>query len=166
MRALEPNDISDLYNWENNTDIWQVSNTVAPISKHALEQYIETSSYDIYTTRQLRMVIENNKGLLVGCIDLFDFDPNNRRAGVGVLIDNPANRNKGYASEALDLLISYAFETLGLHQLYCNVADDNEASLQLFKKFDFEIIGLKKQWMRNGGGWTNEYMLQLINEAG
>lgn len=166
LRALEPYDIDALYKWENDTDIWQVSNTVAPISKHTLEAYLASSQYDIYTTRQLRLMIENISSDVIGCIDLFDYDPNNRRAGIGVLIAETAERNKGCASEALKLLIAYAFGTLGLRQLYCNVTVSNGPSLGLFKKFGFEIIGIKKQWLRSNNGWADEYMLQLINEVG
>jgi diamine N-acetyltransferase len=166
LRALELQDIEFLYKWENDTSIWQVSNTVTPVSRLALEQYLETAQYDIYTTKQLRLVIENFTPDVIGCIDLFDFDPNNRRAGIGVLVAENGHRNKGCASEALKLLIEYSFSTLGLKQLYCNVELSNEASLGLFKKFGFEIVGVKKQWLRSKDGWDDEYMLQLINDAG
>ena len=164
LRALEPEDLSALYAWENNTNVWQVSNTLTPVSRHALEQYIQNSQYDIYTTKQLRLVIETNSKKPIGCIDLFDFDVNNKRAGIGILIAEEVERNKGFATEALEILIKYSFTTLGLHQLYCNIMADNESSLSLFKKFGFQVIGLKKQWVRTGNSWANEYMLQLINE--
>ncbi len=165
LRAMEPEDIGSLYKWENDSSIWHVSNTVAPFSRLALEQYLETSHYDIFTTKQLRLVIENKNDEVVGCIDLFDFDPNNRRAGIGVLISEAEHRKKGCASEALKLLINYSFTTLGLKQLYCNVEVTNESSFGLFKKFGFEVVGVKKQWIRLGNNWVDEYMLQLINDV-
>ena len=41
LRALEPDDVELLYNWENNRDIWKISNTQAPFSKYILQKYIE-----------------------------------------------------------------------------------------------------------------------------
>ena len=104
----------------------------------------------------------SDQNVTIGSIDLFDFDPSNKRAGIGILIaDN--ERNKGYASEALELLISYCFSTLQLHQIYCNISADNQVSLQLFKKHNFSSVGLKKEWIFVNNKWVDEFILQLIN---
>jgi len=67
----------------------------------------------------------------------FDFDPYHRRAGIGVLIADKASRKKGNATMALTCLIEYCFKTLLLHQLYCNILENNHESLDLFKKLGF-----------------------------
>ena len=59
LRALEPEDIDVLYKWENDTRIWKMSNTVAPFSKYVLRRFVEDQKYDIYETKQLRMIIES-----------------------------------------------------------------------------------------------------------
>ena len=60
----------------------------------------------------------------MGCIDLYDFDPQHHRAGVGLVIDQ-AHRQKGYATTALQLIEAFAFDQLQLHQLYAGVGEDN-----------------------------------------
>ncbi len=100
----------------------------------------------------------------IGGIDLFDSDPGNKRAGVGVLIANNAQRGKGYATEALHLLIDYSWNILDLHQLYSNVRVDNYNSLALFKKLGFEITGLKNDWLYEAGKFYDEYTLQLLRK--
>ncbi len=164
LRALEPADIDILYTWENDQQLWHLSNTVVPFSKFILEQYIMNADQDIYTAKQLRLIIDKTEGstkTTIGAIDLFDFDPVNQRAGVGILIDK-SEQNKGYATQALELLIEYSFNVLQLHQLYCNITTDNLASLELFKKQSFEIIGIKKEWIFIKDKWVDEYLLQLI----
>jgi len=168
LRALEPTDLDLLYSWENNMEIWKVSNTITPFSKYILKKYIETSHLDIWETKQLRLIIEakNQSSLMqvsVGTIDLFDFDPFHLRAGIGILIANKEFRHRGYATEALSLLIRYAFETLQLHQLYCNISFENQISIQLFKNHGFNVVGVKKEWQKTLNGWGDEIMLQLIN---
>lgn len=163
LRTIKPSDIDLLHKWENDRSIWSVSNTITPFSRKEIEEYI-TSIRDIYADKQLRLMIclaSNDKS--IGCIDLFDFDNNNLRAGVGILIAEPSQRQKGYASEALELLIKYCFTILNLHQLYCNIPADNEASLKLFKKHGFQEIGVKKDWIRTGNKWVDEYLFQLVN---
>ena len=165
LRALEPTDVDVLFEWENDEKLWYLSNTIAPFSRFTLEQYILNVHQDIYTTKQLRLMIDKKEpdgNNLIGSIDLFDFDPTNKRAGLGVLIIEN-ERSKGYASEALDLLINYCFTTLQLHQVYCNISADNQASLKLFEKQNFSMVGQKKEWLFIDGKWVDENILQLIN---
>lgn len=165
LRAIEPTDLEHIYAWENNPENWAVSYTYAPFSKDVLKSYIEQAGQDIYATRQLRMMIDlelNGTTQTIGCVDLFDFEPRHQRAGVGILIGDVANRKNGYASEALEQLINYAFTTLNLNQLFCNIAVDNAASLALFEKHGFTITGTKKQWLHINNNWVDEHTLQLL----
>ncbi|RZT93352.1 diamine N-acetyltransferase [Ancylomarina subtilis] len=164
LRALEPQDLKLLYKWENNSDIWEVSHCQKPFSLFVLKQYLENSHLDIYESKQLRLVIElkENKEP-IGLIDLFDFDPFHNRAGIGVLLHDKIHRQKGYASEALETLINYCFKGLQLHQLYCNITTNNQASIDLFGAKGFEITGTKKQWIKSQEGWKDEHFLQLLN---
>jgi len=162
LRSLEPDDIDLLYEWENKMEIWEVSNTTKPYSKHILAQYLVESAKDIYSTKQLRLIIENSNKKAVGAVDLFDFDPYHSRAGVGILIHNSEDRGQGYASDALEALSKYTFEVLGLKQLYANIAADNTNSIHLFQKSGFEQTGTKKQWLKTLHGWKDELMFQKI----
>lgn len=163
LRALEPDDIELLYRWENDPEIWDVSNNLTPFSKHILLEYIKSAHLDIYTVKQLRLMIVSIKtNQAVGTIDFFDFDPFHKRAGIGVLIDKDS-RGNGYAAEALKLMITYAFQTLRLHQLFCNISVKNQSSFKLFSKAGFSICGTKKEWNNFKGYWEDENMLQLIN---
>jgi diamine N-acetyltransferase len=165
LRALEPSDIDLLYRWENDTDTWTVSNTQTPYSRFVLEQYIAGAHQDIYSVKQLRLMICTKNGDPVGTIDIFDFDPNHLRAGIGILIAAKEDRRKGYASEALELIINYCFSVLNLHQLYCNIAIDNEASVFLFQKHGFSITGMKKQWIRENDKFKDELLLQRVKNS-
>lgn len=162
FRALEPEDIDILFEWENDAEIWEISNTYEPYSKYILAKYIKDSQRDIYESKQVRMIIETTEGKAVGAIDLFDFDPFHFRAGVGILIHDLKDRKLGYATDALQLLCTYAAHYLRLHQLYANISEDNLASIHLFKNAGFEIIGTKKDWRRTLDGWKNELMFQKI----
>lgn len=162
LRALEPEDVDRLYLWENDEEIWTISHTLAPFSKHTLSLYIQNADKDIYESRQLRMMIDNLDGATVGAIDLFDFDPYHSRVGIGILIHKKEDRSKGYAMAALNLMIRYCFEKLSLHQIYANILFDNDISISLFKKAGFVISGTKKDWILESGHWKDEHLLQLV----
>ena len=163
LRALEPEDIDFVFEIENDESIWEISNTITPYSRYLLKEYLEHAHKDIFEVKQLRLVISSYNNETLGLIDIFDFDISNRKAGLGLLIKSNEKRNNGFGSEALQLVINYCFTHLGLHQLYCNIAEDNIASFNLFKKFKFEIVGLKKDWNLVNNKYKNEYLLQLIH---
>ncbi|WP_347922206.1 GNAT family N-acetyltransferase [Pontimicrobium sp. SW4] len=163
LRALEPEDLDFIYDVENDQDIWEISNTITPYSKFLIKQYLENAHKDIFEVKQLRLVISTKNNQPIGLIDIFDFDFHNKRAGIGILIKENSNRHKGYGTEALELLINYCFKHLNLHQLYCNISEDNSSSIKLFKYHNFEKVGLKKDWNIVNGVYKNEYLFQLIN---
>ena len=106
--------------------------------------------------------IDDDSGkVAVGCVDIFDYDVFNKRAGVGILMD-AKYRNRGLASLAVKRLCHFVKEHLRLHQLYANVATDNIASLAVFQKNGFEIVGIKKDWLCVNDGFKDEYMMQKI----
>ncbi|GAP44754.1 protein N-acetyltransferase, RimJ/RimL family [Lentimicrobium saccharophilum] len=163
LRAPEPADIDILYHWENDPEIWHVSNTSAPYSRFAIEQYVLNAGHDIFNSRQLRLMIVTleSESVAAGAIDLFDYEPIHSRAGVGIMIGK-AFRGKGYASEALALILDYCRNILNLHQVYCNISEDNAASIRLFDEAGFRKNGEKKEWLLLNGKWTNEFFYQLF----
>jgi diamine N-acetyltransferase len=163
LRALEPEDIDFIYKIENDTSLWSLSDTQTPYSKFLIEQYLENAQQDIYEAKQLRLAICNMANSTVGLIDVFDFDYKNKRAGIGILIEDEGNRNKGFGAEALELLTEYCFKVLHLHQVYANISEDNITSLSLFEGNGFNKIGLKRDWSFDGNRYANEYILQRIN---
>ena len=163
LRALEPEDLEFVHAIENDESLWHLSNTQTPFSKYVIKEYLEAAHKDIYEAKQLRLVISNNEDQALGLIDIFDFDFMNKRAGIGILIKGEQHRGKGIGAEALRLLIKYCFTHLQLHQLYCNISEENDASLKLFTKQGFQKVGLKKDWTFKNNNFHNEYLLQLIN---
>ena len=162
LRALEPEDLEFLYQIENDESFWEISHTQKPFSRYMLQQYLESAHLDIYETKQLRFIIEETATKKqVGMIDLFDYNPQHKRAGVGILI-HPDFQKKGFASEALSLLINYSFSHLQLHQLYANITSDNMQSISLFKKHNFFQVGIKKDWILSKGKFKDEVLFQLI----
>ena len=161
LRALEPEDLDIFYQWENDSSIWKISQTYTPFSKHILSRYLENAHQDIFTAKQLRLMIEKD-GIAIGTIELFDFEPIHMRAGLGIWIVNESDRRQGYAKEALSLIIEYAFFKLQLNQLYCNIASSNQPSINLFSSLDFMLIGVKRKWNKTPNAWEDELMFQLL----
>lgn len=164
LRALEPQDLDVMYSWENNIATWRVSGTVAPFSRHILSRLIDEQQYDIFATRQMRLVIEDiESSNVVGAVDLFEYDPLNRRAGIGIIVD-PKYRQQGFAHDALCCVEKYGKVHLHLHQLWCSTLSDNRASIKLFTKAGYQECGRRKDWIIESQGPTDEILMQKILE--
>ena len=159
LRAIEPEDLELLYKIENDVRLWNVGATNVPYSRYTLHDYIANSADDIYTDKQLRMMVEDMEGKTVGIVDLMNFSPRHLRAETGIVILDAERRN-GYAKSALNALCDYASSVLHLHQLYGVVAKDNQAALALYEKAGFSSQEVLKDWLFNGEKYTDAILMQ------
>lgn len=165
LRATEPEDLDLLYAWENDSDIWLVSDTLVPFSRYHLRCFLENDRHDIFAAHQLRMMIDLHDGRTVGTIDLFDYDARNGRAGLGILIASPQDRRKGLAAEAVKLMADYCRDVLQMHQIYACVPEGNTSSMLLFSAAGFTWTGVRRDWIKTPNGYEGEMIFQLILDS-
>lgn len=142
LRKMLSEDVDVLLIWENNPDNWQISDTVAPFSRKQIEDFVNQPQSLKDNKQQRFMVCLDSKP--IGCIDLFEYDENKSTAGVGVLIAKKLDRNKGYASKALNILIDKCRNELSIVHLFCNIFKENKASIRLFEKSGFQFVDERK----------------------
>jgi diamine N-acetyltransferase len=165
LRATEPADAELLFQWENNINLWSVSNSQIPFSKFLIDEFVNATHQDIYTNKQLRLMISGlSNHATVGVIDLFEFDPQHNRCGVGIFV-NESNRKQGIAQESIALVKEYVFNVLHLKQIFVHVNAGNLQSINLFEKSGFEKSGLKKFWQKVGlNTYEDVWFMQCINQ--
>ena len=162
LRPLEAEDLDFLYALENDLGVWGVSDTLVPVSRYTLRQYLDHAAADFHEVRQLRLVLcATATGEAVGTVDVFGFEPLHQRAGVGIMV-LARHRRRGYARAVLDLLLPYARQVLRLHQLHCTIAADNPASQRLFRAAGFRRVGLRREWLRTASGWQHAVEMQCL----
>mgnify|MGYP000916644587 CR=1 FL=1 len=103
LRAIEPEDLEDLYLIENDQELWRVGITNVPYSRFALHEYLASVTGDIFTDKQLRLIIENMEGETIGLVDLCNFDPRHMRAEVGIVLQTRFH-DKGYGRYHLSVI--------------------------------------------------------------
>ena len=144
LRKIEPTDLPYLYRWENDASAWADGSNHNPLSQQDLRDYIASTTGDIYRDGQLRLIIEED-GVTLGCIDLFDFDPRNRRAAIGMYIA-PEYRGKGVGREVVKQLEAYAFGFLHLRVLYAVIATNNVPCSALYEHADYQPSSPLPSW--------------------
>lgn len=163
LRPPEPDsDIDAMYRWESDELSWADGRTRAPLSRHALWEYATNYDADPLRAGQARLIIcAVDYDDLLGCVDLYDIDVINRRAGIGIYIERERRRN-GYARRAVELVVEYCRSYLGLHQLWVTVASTNEASRSLFSGLGFTTTGRLRSWIRIGESYTDAFFCQRL----
>lgn len=161
LRAIEPEDLDTLYCIENDESLWNVGATSVPYSRYTLYDYIANSKNDIYTDRQVRLMIEDGNRSVAGIVDIINFDPRNMRAEVGIVIKRDY-RNKGFAGATLRKIKDYSLTILHLHQLYAYIDKNNIRSIRLFEKCGFIKSSELKDWLFDGKEYHNALLMQLF----
>ncbi len=163
LRAPEPYDVEHIFEWENDPQQWDSSSIVSSYSLHNIQEYVSNYDPDIFVTRQLRFMIVDVKkpDSPIGMIDLFDFDPLNRRAMTGFYVSE-LYRGKGVCSRALIALSFFCHERLSIHQLSAVSTVDNQSSLYSLKNAGFVEAGTLKDWIIRPNGYVDAVMMQKI----
>jgi diamine N-acetyltransferase len=162
LRAIEPTDLDLLYRWENDTDLWTVTDTLAPYSRQMLWQYLESYTGDIYASQQVRFVVTlTATGEAVGLLDLMNFDPLNNRAELGLYIA-AEHRGKGYGRHALHLIEGYAAGHIGMKQIYVKILATSTDCLALFRSEGYREVGTLNAWVKRGTTYHDAILLQHL----
>ena len=161
LRALEPSDIDVLLKIENDHRYWKYANRTEPYSRNLLQKYIEQQKQDIFEVRQKRFAISLETIDILGFIDIFDFEPIHRRAGIGIFILEKY-RGNGIGKKSVTLIGEYAKKNLNLNCIYANIAKENISSINLFESCGFKKIGLKREWNFYENSFHGEYLYQRI----
>lgn len=157
---MEPEDLDLLYQIENDKNLWGVGATNVPYSRYVLHDYVANSSGDIYTDKQVRLMVDCQQQT-VGIVDLINFSPKHCRAEVGMVL-MPSHRGKGLGKTILQELAQYAKTILHLHQLYAVIGEDNIPAIRLFTKVGFSSGRILSDWLFDGTNYQNAVLMQRV----
>ena len=160
LRALEPEDYKISVEWRNDDEIWSMLGGRKYFVSSAYEKkWIEDS---IFSGKDVKLAIcLKENGLYIGNVYLTDMDMVNRSAESHILIGNKTYWGNGYASEAYQLLLAYAFDELGLHRVSALVLKSNVASLKMHKKCGFSEEGVLWDSIWKNGKFRSQVVLSI-----
>ena len=161
LRAMEPEDLDALYQIENDPVTWDIGTSNVPYSRYTLYEYIANAKNDIYTDKQVRLIIEDDSHNVAGIIDLINFDPKHLHAEIGIVIKLEYQK-RGIGFAAIEQMKNHASNILHLHQLYAYISVDNEGSLNLFEKCGFTVAATSKDWLFNGKKYRDAVLMQFF----
>lgn len=160
LTALEEDDLQDLMPFFQDMSAltYYIPTTARPLNapqlKVLLNDWNDGIANFVFAIRQMDRVI--------GLVNIDDLDWPNSHAEIGIALTDAGQRGQGFASEALQLLIDYAFRELGLHRLWARIIEDNHASINLFKRLGFQPEGRLRGHVRRRGQFRDMLIFALL----
>ena len=138
LRSVDFSDVDTILLWENSSAEPLYGVYDEEYTREDVVQFVENQQrYSLAENEQLRLMICSHEGECLGALDLTEYD--GEKAFVSILIFDLDNRRKGFAENALRLVVDYA-KSLGMHALYANILPENISSISLFEKVGFEAV--------------------------
>lgn len=100
----------------------------------------------------------------VGCIELYNYDPINRRAAVGIVVSNEY-RHRGYGQSMINALTDFCRQNTSLHQIYADIASTNLPSIRIFQRAGYQHCATLRDWVIRANQFVDTYRYQLILEG-
>lgn len=151
LAAMERSDMPLVASWINDERISYYNGIRLPVSLEEQTAWFDRVAKD---RGKKKLIIRNARGTRVGMVSIFNQDDRNRNAEVGVYVA-PRHMGRGYALEALAMLLRYAFLELNLHKVYARIFDFNKPSIKLFEKLGFRKEAVLKDELFTGGKYQD-----------
>ncbi|MCG1023249.1 GNAT family N-acetyltransferase [Sutcliffiella horikoshii] len=173
LRKMETKDIELYHTWRNDMDVMMM--TSPSLDVYTLEEtrsFVENVILSS-TSSKSYIIVELESNTSIGVTSLINIDRKNRNAECIIDIGQKESWGKGYGSEALTILLEYAFKELNLHRVSLRVFSHNEKAIHLYTKLGFIKEGVSRDALYRNGRWhdivhmgmlKSEYMLEDGNK--
>lgn len=165
LRAPEREDIPLFVKWLNDPEVRYGLGHFLPMSQAREERWFEDMLKRPPETHPLTIEVrEGNNWIAIGNLGLFDFNPRAHSAEVGIMIGNKDYWNKGYGTEAMELVLQHGFETLNLHRIMLQVYAFNPRAIRSYQKAGFAEEGRMRESVYSEGFYHDTIIMSLLRD--
>ncbi|MFB5368982.1 GNAT family N-acetyltransferase [Enterococcus faecalis] len=161
LRKLSTNDYTTYHNWRNDIEVMQTTSPQLDIyTLEETEQFI--SMIASQSNAKGYMIEYKETGKTVGIISLINIDYKNRSAECIIDIGSKDMWGKGIGTEAMSLILEFAFNELNLHRVYLQVFSFNERAVNLYEKIGFTHVGKFREALYRTGKWHDIIIMDIL----
>lgn len=162
LRSLRQSDWEKTLEWRNDPNI----KVMAMMHPYPITEFLEKEWYeDLLKNKNNKVVyfaIVNKEDIPIGYIFLNNISLLHRNCYMGIVIGDTTNRGKGVGTEAINLIASYAFNTLNLHKITIEVIDLNINAIIVYEKLGFVKEGCLKQHFFVNNEFYDVFIMSLF----
>lgn len=165
LRGVSPDDVNEkYYRWMNDSSVNKyLESRFYPHSLETLRDYVKGKLGD--AENPFFAIILKEGDLHIGNIKLGPINTIHRFADIGIIIGEKDYWGKGYATEAIRLIVKYAFDTLNLHKVTAGFYEPNIQSMKAFIKAGFIQEGVRKNHCFYDGKYVDDIIMGLVRCA-
>ncbi|MBI5931572.1 MAG: GNAT family N-acetyltransferase [Chloroflexi bacterium] len=160
LRPYQDGDAEIILESSNNPTIRRLTATFATFTLEQTQQYVARFAH---ATDRVGFIIAHPTTLeALGEIVILNIDADSRSANIRVSLFYEADFNKGYGSEAMRLMVDYAFQTLKLHRLGLDVLSLNPRAFHVYEKVGFKREGILRDVLFYEGQYHDEIIMSIL----
>ncbi len=140
-------DLDDLLCFYNTLELQSFLGPPIVRSRKYMEEWLlKASVWDPWNDGHLVLAIEEKVTTeFLGIARLEDIRLPHNRCEIGISIYDPKNREKGFGTDAMVVMLRVGFQILGLNSIYLDTMEDNERSIHVYKKIGFKPVGILRE---------------------
>lgn len=109
-------------------------------------------------------IVRKDDEKLIGTVGLHQINHINRCATLGIFIGDKSGRNKGYGTEAINLVLEYGFKYLNLNNIKLDVYEANQRAIACYKKCGFKEYGRRRKSEFIYGKYYDKIEMDILSE--
>jgi RimJ/RimL family protein N-acetyltransferase len=164
LRDLAFDDSNLIYDWTHDHEITQFLLEGFPRTHKDIESFINAQITNADPINRALAVARRDDLPSIGFVGCFNIDWHSRAAELGVILGSKKHQGKGYGTEAVTLLIGFAFGELGLHRLFLRVFDFNARAIQSYRKCGFVEEGRLREAYYRDGAYFDIIVMSILEE--
>lgn len=162
LAPLRPDDMPLMYEWINNRELVILNGPFRAVSRAEHEAWFNSIQHRtdavIFGIRRLA------DDTLIGSCQLHSISPLHRSAELQIRLGDTTQHGKGFGTEAVQLLLEYAFKELKLHRVYLHVFSTNLPAIRVYEKTGFVREGLLRSAAYIEGGYRDVLLMAILED--
>jgi diamine N-acetyltransferase len=163
LRGIEKADLVKFQEWINDPEVIQGLDVSVPQSMLDEQGWLERAVQREPAEKPLAIEVRAGRAWkLIGNCGFFHLEWINRAAELGILIGEKSQWNKGYGTEAVELLVRHGFENLNLNRIYLRVFATNPGARRAYEKAGFVLEGTARQGFYKNGKFIDDHQMSVL----
>jgi [ribosomal protein S5]-alanine N-acetyltransferase len=168
LRPLREDDVEDLWSWVSDPALPRYMSWKAHVDREETRAWLRATAQEVPANTGITWAIVH-EGRASGCVALDGIGWQMRalridRADLGYWIAPPL-RGHGLMTEAVQAVVKFGFETLGLHKIVVQCFAENDASRRVIEKCGFRFVGRQEEDIWRDGTWHAHLRYEMtVNE--
>lgn len=160
LRPIDMKDMEKFFRWFNDEKLRRFLLLPFPTTRLGEREFIRRM-LELKDGVVLSVVVKKGDRL-IGNVSLFKVQSVHRSADLGIAIADLSMASKGYGTEAMRLMLDYAFGTLNLNRVELSVHDFNRLALSAYRKLGFVEEGRKRQAYYCDGEYHDDIVMAVL----